>query len=129
MPQAHFIQAMRDDGQIVLVRAAAIDMIEPTDTGMILHTPSGSVHAYGATMATIDQDMKSAQIVLVPLNRSAATPPPKPEPEVPQEPARQAVVRAPPVAVIDTPNEPTADEPELLNVPAVPRKPARKAGA
>ena len=133
MPQAHFIEARTPDGFIHLVRADAITWVEPYSqngeiAGYHLHTPAGTVLAMGMTRDTLHEDMKSAQIVVVALNRSTAAPRPAPvvddeETEIEEEP-RSVVVRAPPPVAL--PDETAADAEE----PAAPtKKPARKATA
>lgn len=104
MAQVHFIEARDETGGWRLVRADSIDWIEPFDLGLVLHTPSGPVQAFGATRATLHQDMQSAQIVMVNLNRSIAAAPVTVV-HAP-EPARQAVVRAPPPVLVPGVNTP-----------------------
>lgn len=129
MPQAHFIECRDDEGNWALLRADKIELIQPYARGLRLHTASAIFEAQGATRETIAQDLQSAQIVLVALNRGVAAPLPKPEPtEAPTpEPARAAVVRAPPPVTVPgvTDIEPEA-KPETEPAPAkkVARKPA-----
>lgn len=97
MAQVHFIEVRKKDGEWLLIRSDSIDAIERCGDGLDFHTPSGIFTGVGATRQTLNDDMRSAQIVLVALNKGTGAPPPVNEPAAaPAEPIKAPVTRGPP---------------------------------
>lgn len=108
MAHVHFFEVRNKAGELVLVRADSVNLVEPAEGGLMLHTTAGPTFAAGATRATFEDDMKGVGMIVVKLNRNTGTfvSQPVPPAQTATEPPRQVVVRAPPPVEVPGVNAP-----------------------